>query len=70
MNHSGEQKFPIYLGVSLSISSKELSPDKITEIVGLQPTYVRVRGAVIPGLGVNRRPDSMFMTGNFVNSLT
>jgi hypothetical protein len=45
------------LGVSLWISSKELSPDKITQIVGLQPTYVRVRGAVIPGLGVNRRPE-------------
>jgi hypothetical protein len=57
MNHSGEQKFPVYLGVSLWISSKELSPDKITQILGLQPTYVRVRGAVIPGLGVNRRPE-------------
>jgi hypothetical protein len=57
MNSSGEQNFSIYLGISLWISSTELLPDRITQIVGLQPTYVRMRGATIPGRGVNRRPE-------------
>jgi Domain of unknown function (DUF4279) len=57
MNGGKEQSSPIYLGISLWISSTELPPDRITQIVGLQPTYVRVRGTTIPGRNVSRRPE-------------
>jgi hypothetical protein len=57
MNRSREHDFANYLGISLWISSKELTPDRITQIVGIEPSYVRVRGALIPGQGVGRRPE-------------
>lgn len=57
MNNSDEHNFSIYLAVSLWISSMELSPDRITQIVGIEPSYVRVRGTLIPGRGMNRRPE-------------
>jgi hypothetical protein len=57
MNSSGEDDFPNYLGISLWISSKELTPDRITQIVGFEPSHVRVRGALIPGRGISRRPE-------------
>jgi hypothetical protein len=57
MNRNGEQNFLNYLGLSLWISSKELMPDKITQIVGIEPSHIRVRGALIPGRAVNRRPE-------------
>jgi hypothetical protein len=57
MNSSEARNFSIYLGISLWISSTELEPDRITQIVDLQPTYVRVRGTTIPGRGVSRRPE-------------
>jgi hypothetical protein len=57
MNARGEHEFRNYLGISLWISSMELSPDRITQIVGIEPSYVRVRGALIPGRGMSRRPE-------------
>ncbi len=42
-----------YVGISLWITSYELSPEKITETVGLNPTYVQVMGD--PIRGVSRR---------------
>lgn len=57
MSSSELQKFSIYLGIALWISSTELSPDRITQVVGLPPTYVRVRGTAIPGRGVPRQPE-------------
>ena len=43
-----------YLAVSLSVSSRQLSPDEITLAVGIEPTYRRERGAPIRG-GLMRR---------------
>src|SRR6202011_4976138 len=57
MNRNGEHNFPNYLGISLWVSSKELTPDRITQIVGIEPNHVRVRGTLIPGRGVSRRPE-------------
>lgn len=57
MNSTGEDNFSNYLGVSLWISSTELTPDRITKIVGFQPSYSRVRGTLIPGRGMARRPE-------------
>jgi hypothetical protein len=57
MSSSGEYSFPNYFGISLWITSKELTADRITQIVGLEPSHVRVRGALIPGRGVSRRPE-------------
>jgi len=57
MDRNGEHSFANYLGLSLWISSKELMPDKVTQIVGIEPSYVRVRGTLIPGRGVSRRPE-------------
>jgi hypothetical protein len=57
MNNSGEHNFSIYLGVSLWISSMELPPDRITQIVGIEPSYVRARGALISGRRIGRRPE-------------
>jgi hypothetical protein len=57
MNSSADQISPSYLGISLWISSTELPPERITQIVGLQPTYARVRGTTVPGRGVNRRSE-------------
>jgi hypothetical protein len=57
MNNSSEHSFAIYVGISLWISSVELPPDKITQIVGIEPSYVRVRGALIPGRKMGRRPE-------------
>jgi hypothetical protein len=57
MNEGGEHNFPIYLAVSLWISSTELPPDRITQIVGIEPSYVRARGTLIPGPGISRQPE-------------
>src|ERR1700722_18420938 len=56
-NRTGEHDFPNYFGISLWITSKELKPDEITQIIGLEPSHVRVRGTLIQGRGVNRRPE-------------
>jgi hypothetical protein len=57
MDHDVVQPFLNYLGVSLWISSAELMPDSITQFVGLRPTYTRMRGSLIPGRNVRRRPE-------------
>ena len=57
MDRTGEHTFVSYLAVSLWISSMELAPDKITQIVGIEPSYVRVRDSLIPGCGMSRRPE-------------
>jgi hypothetical protein len=57
MDHDIVQPFLNYLGVSLWISSTELMPESITQFVGLQPTYTHLRGSLIPGRNVRRRPE-------------
>ena len=57
MDHDIVQPFLNYLGVSLWISSTELTPASITELVGLQPTCTRLRGSLISGRNVRRRPE-------------
>jgi len=57
MNHTATQHFQNYLGISLWISSTELIPEDITQLVGIQPTYVRLRGAMIAGRNIPRRPE-------------
>lgn len=57
MNHTAARPFDNYLAVSLWISSVELTPESITQLVGLQPTYSRLRGSVIPGQNIRRRPE-------------
>jgi hypothetical protein len=69
MNSTGEHSFPNYLGISLWITSKELTADRITQIVGLEPSHVRARGAPIPGRGVSRRPEFDVHEWQFRNQL-
>lgn len=69
MNHTAGETFLNYLGVSLWISSTELIPESITQLVGLEPTYTRRRGTLIPGRNMPDDPSSMSMNGNFENSL-
>lgn len=57
MDNDVVQPFINYLGVSLWISSTELTPESITQFVGLRPTYTRLRGSLIPGRNVRRRPE-------------
>ena len=57
MNHSAAHPFDNYLAISLWISSVELTPESITQLVGLQPTHTRLRGSVIPGRNILRRPE-------------
>ena len=57
MEHNAEHPFLNYLGVSLWISSTELTPEDITGLVGLRPTYTRHRGAAIAGRNLRRRPE-------------
>lgn len=55
MNNITAKAFLNYLGISLWISSSELSPEIITQLVGLEPTYTRVRGTLIPGRNMPRQ---------------
>jgi hypothetical protein len=57
MNHTAGETFLNYLGVSLWISSTELIPESITQLVGLEPTYTRRRGTLIPGRNMPRRSE-------------
>jgi hypothetical protein len=57
MNHTAAQTFLNYLGVSLWISSTELTPESITRLVGIDPTYTRQRGTLIPGRNMLRRSE-------------
>ena len=57
MNQKIAEPFLNYLRVSLWISSTELTPESITEIVGIQPTHTRLRGSLISGRNVPRRPE-------------
>jgi hypothetical protein len=57
MDHDVVQPFLNYLGASLWISSTELMPESITQFLGLNPTYTRLRGSLIPGRNVSRRPE-------------
>jgi len=54
---SGKRDYLDYVAISLSITSDELSPETITQLVGIEPNYVRLRGAPIPGRRVSRHPD-------------
>lgn len=57
MNNTAAKPFVNYLGISLWISSTELNPENITHLVGLEPTYTRLRGTMIPGRNVPRRSE-------------
>jgi hypothetical protein len=51
-----ERACPDYLAVSLFISSHRLTPDEISQAIGIEPTYRRERGSPIRG-GLMRRPE-------------
>jgi hypothetical protein len=57
MSYTAALPFLNYLGISLWISSTELTPESITELVGLQPTYTRLRGALVSGRNMPRQPE-------------
>ena len=57
MSRNSVQNGSEYLGLSLWISSHKLTPEEITQLVGLGPTYTRHRGALIPGSDRLRRPE-------------
>ena len=57
MNGTAVKPFLNYLAISLWISSTDLTPEDITQFVGLEPTYTHVRGAVIPGRNIPRRSE-------------
>jgi Domain of unknown function (DUF4279) len=56
MAAGNEQNFLNYLGISLSVTSDRLSPDEISQAIGIQPTYTRQRGA-LTRTGLMRRPE-------------
>jgi hypothetical protein len=39
-----------YVGIALWITSDELSPEMITDVVGIEPNYTQVRGTPIKGV--------------------
>jgi hypothetical protein len=57
MSLSGKQRLPEYLAISLWITSDVMSPETVTQMVGIVPSHVRTRGTPIPRLGINRRPE-------------
>ena len=57
MTLSGKQDYLDYLAISLWITSDVLSPETVTRMIGIIPSYVRSRGTPIPRLGINRRPE-------------
>jgi hypothetical protein len=56
MTTKNDQESLGYLAISLYISSDQLSPEQITEAIGIEPSYIRERGTPIPGRGVMRQP--------------
>jgi hypothetical protein len=56
MAAGNEQNSLNYLGISLSVTSDRLSPDEISQAIGIQPTYTRQRGA-LTRTGLMRRPE-------------